>query len=446
MTGAMGCRQGAMGRIPDPRFLIRPGRARRDMRRALTSDLRPLVAGVLCLLATLAGAIDARAQMPDMRQMSGIPRPVNDLPNGSVSVRVIRGDLSNPIVNHPVQMRAGNTTQTANTDAEGRAQFDNIAAGTPVKFSADVDGEHLESQEFAIQPQGGVRLLLVATDKSAAGQAASAAPAVPGSVVIGGESRIVIEPTEETVSVYYILDIVNGATAPVNPEKPFVFTLPASATGTTVIQGSSPLASNKGREVTVAGPFPTGTTAIQVAAEFPVGTGSVEIAQAFPAPIQQLVVIAKKAGNMKMASPQFSRTEETVIEGTAVILGMGGELPAGQTMALTLTGLPHHSSVPRTIALSLAGVIVLIGVWAATWTSGDAQDRTAERKRLLARREKLFQDLLRLEQDHRRGKIDGPRYAARREELVQALENVYGALDEDDTGPEPAAKRTGVAA
>jgi hypothetical protein len=387
--------------------------------------------------------------MPDMRQMSGIPRPVNDLPNGSVSVRVIRGDLSNPIANHPVQMRAGNTTQTANTDAEGRAQFDNIAPGTPVKFSADVDGERLESQEFAIQPQGGVRLLLVATDKSAAGQAASAAPAVPavpGSVVIGGESRIVIEPTEETVSVYYILDIVNGATAPVNPEKPFVFTLPASATGTTVIQGSSPLASNKGREVTVAGPFPTGTTAIQVAAEFPVGTGSVEIAQAFPAPIQQLVVIAKKAGNMKMVSPQFSRTEETVIEGTAVILGMGGELPAGQTMALTLTGLPHHSSVPRTITLGLAGVIVLIGVWAATRTSGDAQDRTAERKRLLARREKLFQDLLRLEQDHRRGKIDGPRYAARREELVQALENVYGALDEDDTGPEPAAKRTGVAA
>ncbi len=37
------------------------------------------------------------------------------------------------------------------------------------------------------------------------------------------------------------------------------------------------------------------------------------------------------------------------------------------------------------------------------------------------------------------------RYAARREELVSALELVYGALDSDDTGPEPA-DRAGLAA
>ena len=37
------------------------------------------------------------------------------------------------------------------------------------------------------------------------------------------------------------------------------------------------------------------------------------------------------------------------------------------------------------------------------------------------------------------------RYATRREELVAALEHVYGALDTDDTSPEPAT-RTGVAA
>jgi hypothetical protein len=408
------------------------------------STARPLFAGILCLLAIVAGANAARAQMPDIRQMSGIPRPVDDLPVGSVSVRVARGDFAHPVVDHPVQMRAGNTTRTANTDAEGRAQFDNVAPGTPVKFSTDVDGEHLESQEFAIQPQGGVRLLLVAS--GGASPAAPAVPAVTGSVVIGGDSRIIVEPNEDTVSIYYILDIINGATSPVNPEKPFVFTLPASAVGPAVVPGSSPLASNKGREVTVAGPFPPGTTAIQVAAEYPVGSGTVEIAQALPASMQQLVVIAKKVGDMKMTSPQFTRSEETVIEGTPVILGMGGQLQAGQTMTLTIAGLPHHSGVPRTIALTLAGLIALAGVWALTRTSKAAGDRASERKRLIARREKLFQDLVRLEQDHRRGKVDEPRYAVRREELLQALENVYGALDDDDTGPEPAARRAGVAA
>jgi hypothetical protein len=161
--------------------------------------------------------------------------------------------------------------------------------------------------------------------------------------------------------------------------------------------------------------------------------------------MQQVVVIAKKAGALALASPQFDRTEESVIEGTAVVLGMGNrELPAGQTFALTVSGLPHHSSAPRNITLVLAAIIVVVGFWAAT-RSTESGDRAADRKRLIARREKLFQDLVRLEQDRRRGRVAEPRYSARREELLAALENVYGALDEDDAGPEPAS-RAGVAA
>jgi len=52
---------------------------------------------------------------------------------------------------------------------------------------------------------------------------------------------------------------------------------------------------------------------------------------------------------------------------------------------------------------------------------------------------------VRLEQEHRRGRINEARYSARREELLAALENIYGALDEDGTGPDPAT-RAGVAA
>lgn len=397
-----------------------------------------------CAAVVIGCAAGASAQM-DMKQASGIPRPVDDLPVGSVSVRVIRGDMSNPLVNQPVEMRAGDKVQSVSTDDQGRAQFDGLAPGTPVTFTTTVDGEKLDSQPFNVQPQGGVRMLLVATDTGAAKTpAAPAAPAVAGNVSIGGESRIIVEPGEENVSVYYILDIVNGNSSPVNPAKPFVFTMPPDAVGTTVIQGSSPLASNKGRDVTVAGPFPPGTTAIQVAAEFPVGNGTIELAQAFPASMAQLVVIAKKSGALKLASPQFTRTEESVIEGTAVVLGIGGELAAGQTFALTMSGLPHHSAAPRNIALVLAALIVVLGVWALS-SSSAKRDSAAERQRLIARREKLFQELVRLEQDHRRGKVDDVRFGVRREELLQGLEHIYGALEEDDAGPEPA-KRAGVAA
>ena len=79
----------------------------------------------------------------------------------------------------------------------------------------------------------------------------------------------------------------------------------------------------------------------------------------------------------------------------------------------------------------------MAGVWAA-WRPMDPKDRAETRKQLIARREKLFQDLTRLEADARKGKGDPSKYAARRADLVAALEHIYGALDTDDAGPEPA--------
>src|SRR5262245_66504251 len=113
---------------------------------------------ILCVLC--GGAlVHAQFQMPDPKQMSGIPRPVDDLPAGSISVRLIRGSLSNNIANHPVELHVGSKAQTAKTDASGRAQFDKVPADVPVKATADVDGEHLESQEFRARTDGGLRLL-----------------------------------------------------------------------------------------------------------------------------------------------------------------------------------------------------------------------------------------------------------------------------------------------
>src|SRR6202158_890259 len=139
--------------------------------------------------------------MPDPKQMSGIPRPVDDLPARSVSVRLIRGDLSNNIANHPVELQVNGKVQTARTDEAGRAQFDGLPPGATLKAVAVVDGERLESQEFPAPAPGGIRLAPVPTDKGKGGRkgAAAKARAVQGEGVIGGESRIVIEPDEELV-------------------------------------------------------------------------------------------------------------------------------------------------------------------------------------------------------------------------------------------------------
>ena len=379
--------------------------------------------------------------MPDPKQMSGIPRPVTDLPDGAVSVRVIRGALSNNITNQPVELHVGSEVRTAKTDDSGRAQFSGLTPGTTLQAVAVVDGERLESQEFPAPSRGGIRLLLVATDNTKKSEPAPTAP-VTGQVALGGESRIVIEPGDEVVLVYYLLDIVNGARASVNLATPFTFDMPTGAVGTAILEGSSP-ANVSGGHVRVQGPFAPGRTSVQIVTELPAPDGTLQLAQRFPAPLERLAVIVKKVGSTTLSSPQIAKQQDVVAESQPFIVAAGGPIAAGQPIELSLAELPHHSAAPRRTALSLAAAIVIIGFLVSSRRPD--RDAEAERKRLVARRDKLFNDLVRLENDHRNGRGDQTRYPARREELMAGLERIYGALDGDDTGPEPA-DRAGLAA
>ena len=398
----------------------------------------PGVLFLLVLYVLRGGALFAQGggfAMPDMKQMSGIPRPVTDLPDRAISVRVIRGDLSNNITNQPVQVRVGSKTLTVKTDASGRAEFTDLTPGETVKASTDVDGEHLESQEFPVPERGGVRLMLVATDKSKAPATEPNAAPISGQVVITNESRIVMQPTEEAIDVYYLLDVSNTARVPVNPPKMFAFDLPQGAQGAAIMEGSSPLATLQKNRLAIPGPFPPGHTFVQVAYELPAADGTAAISQVFPANIEQFGVVVKKVGDTAFTSPQIPNQKEMPAEGEMFIAGNGGAIPAGQPVQLNVTGIPHQNRAPRWIALGLAVAIIGIGVWASTSPQDDKTAVAAERKRLVQKRDKLLNDLVRLELDRRHGKVDDRRYASRREELVAALEQVYGALDGDDADP-----------
>jgi hypothetical protein len=402
-------------------------------RRALTT--RRILGLTLCVLGLFGGNnLRAQFQMPDPKQMSGIPRPVTDLPDGTVSVRLIRGDFSNNITDFPVEMQIGGRVRTARTDESGRAEFKNLPPGETVKVVAVVDGERLESEAFPAPGQGGIRLMLVATDKSKRPETEPGAPPVAGQVVLGSQSRIIIEPGDEKVTLYYLLDIVNNARVPVNPPAAFAFDMPAGAVGTGLLQGSSPKASVDGPSVRVEGPFAPGRTLVQVACELPVGSASLSVTQRFPAAFEQLAVIVKKLGDTKLASPQLPSQQEMTASGETFIAASGGAVTAGQAVELTLTNLPHHSAMPRWIALSLAGLIVISGMWFSG--QGEGQElQAAEHKRLIGRRDKLFNELVRLEHDRKGSRVSQARYETRRQELVSALEQVYGALDRGDIDP-----------
>jgi hypothetical protein len=396
-----------------------------------------LILCLLCVLGADLAPVHAQFQMPDARQMSGIPRPVDDLPEGSISIRLVRGSLSNNITNHPVELNVAGKALTVRTDDSGRAQFDKIAPGAVVKASADVDGEHLESPEFQAPARGGIRMLLVATDKSAGPVTEPDAAAVSGQVVIGGQSRIVVEPGDEAVTLYYLLDITNTARIPVNPPRVFMFDMPSEAIGTAVMQGSTEKASATGTRVRVQGPFPPGQTSLQVACELAAGTGTVNIFQKFPANLEQLAVVVKKAGNTVVRSPQISRQQEFPAGGETYIASTGGTVPAEQPIAIEISGLPHHSRTPRWIALALALGIAVAGLWSARQPEDDAAGAAVEQRKLTAKRDKLLNSVVRLEYDRRQGTIDDDRYRTRREELIAALERIYGSLDRHEAaGPE----------
>ena len=59
---------------------------------------------------------------------------------------------------------------------------------------------------------------------------------------------------------------------------------------------------------------------------------------------------------------------------------------------------------------------------------GRDQDR---RRRLDAKRDRLFAELASIEEQHRENTIDPERYAARRRELLAALERVYAQIDDE---------------
>src|SRR5262245_39195231 len=89
-----------------------------------TRRTRSILGLTLGVLGVLRGGEVAfsQIQMPDPKQMSGIPRPTGDLPTGTVSVRLIRGSLSNNIANHPVELHIGSKVTTVNTDDTGHAK------------------------------------------------------------------------------------------------------------------------------------------------------------------------------------------------------------------------------------------------------------------------------------------------------------------------------------
>lgn len=141
------------------------------MNRTPTSPRSPrtalvlLLSGAALLPAPLLPRPAAAQPMLDPSQMSGIPRPDPQVPAGTITVRLIRGALTNRLTDVEVELvdlaaKAGEAPRRAKTDAEGRATFSELPRAT-YEARAVADGEALASQPIALPESPGVRVMLV---------------------------------------------------------------------------------------------------------------------------------------------------------------------------------------------------------------------------------------------------------------------------------------------
>jgi hypothetical protein len=370
--------------------------------------------------------------MPDPSAIAGQPLPAPELPNATVSVRVVRERMGNNVAGQDVTLLVGGSRRTATTDAQGRAQFDGLPPGTVVQATTTVDGEELISQQFSVPGTGGVRVALIAGIASAAAreraaaEAAAREPARPGVVEFGPESRVVIEIQDDVLTVFYLLEVVNSARTPIDVGGPLQIELPTGVAGASIMQGSSPNASAQGDRVIVTGPFPPGTTRVQVGFSLPQAGAATTIRQRWPAAMAQLFVGVEKIGAIQVSSPQLTDTREMPTQDGAVfIMGTGGRINAGEELVVNLTGIPAHSRTLRNSALALAAIIFGLGGWFAFSPS---KAHAALDEKLRARREKLMNDVVALERKRRQRPLSASE-ASKLERATSELERVIAELD-----------------
>ena len=132
---------------------------------------------------------------PDHSTATSAPLFVQDLPVGTVSVRIARPSMTDPVAGAKV-VGAWTTPAgkpggaTIKTGEDGRAIFSAVPVGATFGAKATVDGEELSTAEFPVPDQGGTRLLLIVGGHAAEAMAEMTGQTPHGASAGGGAKAL----------------------------------------------------------------------------------------------------------------------------------------------------------------------------------------------------------------------------------------------------------------
>ena len=329
----------------------------------------------------------------------------------------------------------------AKTNDAGRAEFIGLQPGTRVRAATTVDGEWLESQEFAI-PRNWRRAHRARGDRCRGGQQ-QAGSARAGRTGSGPDRHGGARPAVA----FRLRDGRRGAECVRRPrdrecggrsgadraagDLPFDLSAARGAGLLDRARRRKPRCRTNGSS-SAARSLPD-TTSLQFGFSLPIAGASLTLEQSLPLPLGQVSVMAQKVGDMQMESPQVAAHRDMPARrAKRSSSGRARRSAAGQLISFTFSGLPHHPVWPRNLALTLAARDP------RRWRLGAALRRGARkqaddgrRQRLDARRDRLFAELMLLEEQHRERR-HRPRTLSRRAAGAgAALERVYAELDDE---------------
>jgi hypothetical protein len=141
------------------------------------------------LLVAIALAASAAPASAQIAAALGRPLPAQDLPAGTVSVRVIAGSPSSPVENTEVTLVVNGTPRIARTDSAGRAIFKDLPGGASVQAKVvDADKKETSSETFPLPGDSGVRLML-STKPFSPGAGMGGGGAMPDPINMSGQPR-----------------------------------------------------------------------------------------------------------------------------------------------------------------------------------------------------------------------------------------------------------------
>jgi hypothetical protein len=372
---------------------------------------------------------------------TGSVEPAADLPRGTLELQ-LKDSAGRPLPQRLVRLGeikltdskdegAGRQVQVhdGTTGADGKVRFTDLTTGETAGYAAisDYEGVRISTVPFRMPTDTGMRGSILAITRTRD-------PSVLR--LDSSRTKVVVDLREDALAVMIALYIHNPSKEMFdNGEEGLFIPFPDGAVNAQEIEGGEPIEIVAGKGVRLKTPIAPDTgaqfmTQVRFGYILPADGEKVrDVRQPFPIGLSDPFLLVPANTGLELSGDGVKALPaDKDGRGDKVNQYTTTAIPAGGTLALTVSGIPGRDRTGRTIASILVVALIGAGFFLAR-TGGKAGQpgSAASTTQLVDKREHIFAELVEIE---RQRQSDGanPRLDDKRRETVARLESVYREL------------------